>query len=307
MRAEWNIGSKTVVEFTSPGAEKEIADSTAQYFRLAAHVGVATDILEEGMFRTDVTPYLSRLTMPTLVMHRRDDNAVPFENGRQMAALIPNAQFVPLAGDAHPPFVGDTAPLLDAVNDLLGDKRGQAAEAPAGLQTILFTDMEGSTGLTQRLGDARAQELVRAHNTIVREALKAQGGSEIKHTGDGIMASFPLASSALECAVAIQRAFAERNAGVGAGLKPAPTTGEPIRVRIGLNAGEPVAEEADLFGTVVQLAARVCAHAKPGEIVVSDVVRQLAAGKGFLFADQGDVVLRGFEDPVRLYEVRWEA
>jgi len=78
-----------------------------------------------------------------------------------------------------------------------------------------------------------------------------------------------------------------------------------LAVHVGLNAGEPVAEADDLFGTAVQLARRVCDQASGGEILVSDVVRQLAAGKGFLFADRGEVALRGFEDPVRLYEVRW--
>ncbi len=299
MRAEWSIGSKTVVEFTIPGAERAIAEATAEYFRQAASVKVATALLEEGMFQTDVTSYLNRLTMPTLVLHRRDDRAVPFENGRQLAALVPDARFVPLAGDAHPAFFGDSAPLLDAIDQFLGSAaaRPRAAAQPAGLQTILFTDMEGSTTLTQRLGDAAAQELIRAHNAIVRDALRAHGGSEVKHTGDGIMAAFPSASGAIECAIAIQRALVEH------GESNADT---PIRVRIGLNAGEPVAEEQDLFGTAVQLAARVCAHAQPGEILVSDVVRQLSAGKGFLFSDRGDVALRGFEDPVRLYEVRWE-
>ena len=76
-------------------------------------------------------------------------------------------------------------------------------------------------------------------------------------------------------------------------------------MRIGLNAGEPIAEESDLFGTAVNLAARIAAQAEGGEVLVSDVVRQLVAGKGFLFSDRGDAVLRGFEDPVRLYEVRW--
>jgi len=144
----------------------------------------------------------------------------------------------------------------------------------------------------------------------VREALKAHGGSEVKALGDGFMASFSSATRALECAIAMQRAFADWNAGVGAGLAPpegaassAPT--EAIRVRIGLNAGEPIAEQEDLFGTAVNLAARIAAKAEGGEILASDVVRQLVAGKGFLFADRGDVALRGFEDPVRLYEVRW--
>ena len=106
------------------------------------------------------------------------------------------------------------------------------------------------------------------------------------------MASFSSASGALECAVAIQRAVEGRG-------------DEQLRVHVGLNAGEPVAEEQDLFGTAVQLARRICDQADGGEILASDVVRQLAAGKGFLFADRGEIALRGFEDPVRLYEVRW--
>ncbi len=120
------------------------------------------------------------------------------------------------------------------------------------------------------------------------------------------MASFTSASRALECAIAIQRALDERNAArPEPALSPPKGRAEEIRVRIGLNAGEPVAEEEDLFGTAVQLAARICAHGQPDEVLVSDVVRQLVAGKGFLFADRGDVALRGFEDPVRLFEVRW--
>ena len=130
----------------------------------------------------------------------------------------------------------------------------------------------------------------------MREALKAHGGAEIKHTGDGIMASFPSASGALECAVAVQQA-------VAAHVEQHPEA--PLSVYIGLNAGEPIAEEEDLFGTAVDLARRICDQARGGEILASDVVRQLAAGKGFLFADRGETALRGFEDPVRLYEVRW--
>jgi adenylate cyclase len=162
--------------------------------------------------------------------------------------------------------------------------------------TILFTDMEGSTSLTQRLGDAAAQDILRTHNRIVRDALAAHSGNEIKHTGDGIMASFTSASAALEAAVAIQKALADHNQGD-------PDT--PIRVRIGLNAGEPVAEDEDLFGTAVQLAARVCDKAEPGQVLVSNVVQELAAGKGFDFADQGEASLKGFEKPVRLHAVRW--
>ena len=152
---------------------------------------------------------------------------------------------------------------------------------------------------------------------MVRAALKSHGGRELKTMGDGFMASFTSATKALECAIAMQRAFAERNEG-SLRSKGSPSTSsgrtvgeesgraEVIRVRIGLNAGEPIAEDDDLFGTAVNLAARIAARAEGGEILTSDTVRGLVAGKRFLFADRGDTALRGFEDPVRLYEVRWQ-
>jgi class 3 adenylate cyclase/predicted alpha/beta hydrolase len=248
----------------------------------------------------DVRQLLPQVKAPTMVMHCRGDSVVPFDAGRELAAGIPRAHFLPLDGRNHTILPGEPAGLImyKAIQEFVrGDGDRQGAPAPSGLVTILFTDMESSTALTQRLGDAKAQEVLRTHNAIVRDALKAHGGSEIKHTGDGIMASFPLASSALGSAIAIQRA-------VAAQVREHPEM--PLQVRIGLNAGEPVAEDEDLFGTAVQLAARICAHAEPGQILVPTVVRELAAGKGFLLADLGQIALRGFEDPVRLYEVRWQ-
>ena len=174
-----------------------------------------------------------------------------------------------------------------------------------------MTDVEGSTALTQRLGDARAREVLREHERMVREALKSHGGAEVKTMGDGFMASFSSATKALECAIAMQRAFAAHNESADARPSTGSGRAEVIRIRIGLNAGEPIAEEdpdgrSDLFGTAVILAARIAAKAEGGEILTSDTVRGLVAGKKFLFADRGDAALRGFEDPVRLYEVRWQ-
>jgi class 3 adenylate cyclase/pimeloyl-ACP methyl ester carboxylesterase len=288
--------------------------------RLSASPAVSAAALRT-MFSADVTPLVDRLSMPALVFHGRDDHVIPFALGRELAARLPHARFVPLEGTTAAPWV-QTNFLIPEIQRFLGveiEARRPQAAVPSGLVTILLTDMEGSTTLTQRLGDTKAQELLRAHNTLVRDALRSHGGSETKHTGDGIMASFPSASRALECAIAIQRAFASHNEGLLRQAQDAQDTqAEPVeappveappvemRVRIGLNAGEPIAEEQDLFGTAVQLAARVCAKAEPGQILASDVVRQLAAGKGFLFADVGQVALRGFEDPVRLHEVRWQ-
>jgi class 3 adenylate cyclase len=296
---DWETYTETyahVVVGWSAGAE---AQQVAALMRESV-TQAAMQAWAEAVPRFDVTDLLPQVRSPTLVLHRRQYHLLDVEVARGLASRIPDARLVLLEGESAAPWVGDEEAVASAIDEFLGEEEKAApAAALAGLVTILFTDMEGSTTLTQRLGDAKAQEVLRAHNSIVRDALKACGGSEIKHTGDGIMASFPSASRALECAIAMQRAFAEYNAGVGAqGLAPR-------HIRLGLNAGEPIAEDEDLFGTAVILAARIAAKAEGGEIVVSDVVRQLVAGKDFLFSDRGDTVLRGFEDPVRLYEVRW--
>jgi len=135
--------------------------------------------------------------------------------------------------------------------------------------------------------------LLREHERITRARLAEHGGLEIKTTGDGFMASFPSTTDALECALALQRAFAERNTGAD----------QAIVVRCGLNAGEPIAEDNDLFGTAVTQAARIMGGAGGGEVLVSDVVRQLAAGKTFKFDDRGLRRLKGFDEPVRLWAV----
>jgi class 3 adenylate cyclase len=303
-----------------PDGDMEAIQAFNEMQRVSAPAdNVMAMLTSEAGLTLDCTDLLPKVTVPTLVIHRRGDAIVPFELGREIAAGIPGARFLPLEGRNHAALADGDAPVNEvmakAITEFVGPGEQATNEAPAavpsGLVTILFTDMEGSTNLTQRLGDAKAQDVLRTHNTIVRDALKVHGGSEIKHTGDGIMASFGSASRALECAVAIQQAFRERNAAVGAALAPpqdaasgAPTPLEPLLVRIGLNAGEPVAEDEDLFGAAVQLAARVCARAEPGQVLAANVVRELAMGKGFLFSDLGEVVLRGFEDPVRLYEVR---
>ncbi len=204
-----------------------------------------------------------------------------------------------LEGSLPSPWLGDSAAVIDAIDDFLSEGEEAAPATPRLaadiVHTILFTDVEGSTALTERLGDAKARELLREHERITREALKAHGGSEVKTMGDGFMTSFGSATKALECAIAIQRAFAEHN----------DSADEPIKVRIGLNAGEPIAEDEDLFGTTVNMAARICSKADGGQILAPIVVRELVAGKGFLLSDVGETELRGFEDPVRLYDVRW--
>jgi class 3 adenylate cyclase len=164
--------------------------------------------------------------------------------------------------------------------------------------TVMFTDMVGSTDLTQARGDAAAQEIVRRHNSIVRTAILQCDGKEVKHTGDGIMASFVSAAGAVDAAVAIQRNVAAHNTRMPA---------QELHLRIGLNAGEPIQEENDLFGSTVQLAARVCAATPTDGILCTGVVKDMAYGKGGAFRPAGSHNLKGFRDPVPLYEVTWAA
>ena len=161
-------------------------------------------------------------------------------------------------------------------------------------RTILFTDLEGSTTLTQRLGDARAMALLRTHDEIIRDSIRRHGGSEVKHTGDGLMAAFPSVSGAIDSAVQMQRRFANEDDVVF-----------PLRIRIGMSAGEPVTEHSDFFGAAVQLAARLADRAEPGTVLVSSTVRDLALGKGFEFLKRGRLRPKGFPEPVQVYQVVW--
>jgi class 3 adenylate cyclase/pimeloyl-ACP methyl ester carboxylesterase len=257
----------------------------------------------------DVRPLLPQIKAKTLVVHRRDHKLIDLDVSQRVAATIPGARLAVVPGETLSPYLEDVQTTVDLFNELVGidgDAAGAhrqrhphpqgSSESAVAFRTIMFTDMQESTAITQRLGDAGAQELIRLHNDVVEQALFRHHGKRVKHTGDGIMASFPTASGAVECAIDIQRAFADRN-------DADPTT--PVSVRIGINAGEPVAEGDDLFGTAVQLASRVCAQAEAGEILTTDVVRQLVAGKAFLFSDKGTAELRGFEELIRIFEVSW--
>lgn len=171
--------------------------------------------------------------------------------------------------------------------------RHQDSELDTGLRAIMFTDLVGSTQISSRDGDAEALEVLARHDQIVREALSTYDGREVKHTGDGIFASFSYVSKAVDCAVQVQQQFGE----------PIDAASDDGRVRIGISAGEPVDQHEDLFGAAVNLASRICGHASPGQILVSSAVRELSVGKSISFQDRGPIALKGFDDPIRLFEV----
>lgn len=174
---------------------------------------------------------------------------------------------------------------------------GGPNERDPGIRTVLFTDVVNSTTLTQSLGDEAALAILGVHDTIVRDALSTLGGREVKHTGDGIMASFVSAASAVRCAIQIQREL-DKHAQIN--------SEHPLKVRVGAAAGEPVEKNNDLFGSTVQLAARLCAHAEPEQILVSSAIAELCIGKGFSFDDVGELSLKGFGSPVRAHAAAWK-
>jgi len=174
--------------------------------------------------------------------------------------------------------------------------RGSASRVDSAFRVVMFTDLQGSTELTERLGDASARIHFRRHDSIVRDALVRHRGCEVKHTGDGFMASFAEPEDAVACAIDIQRSIRDHNAR---------SESVQLHVRIGICAGEPIVEDEDLFGTAVQIASRICNLAAPDEVVGHADIRTLCAPPGECFRDGGARALKGFGDPVPVVSVEW--
>jgi class 3 adenylate cyclase len=247
---------------------------------------------------SDVSELLASVATPTLILHARRDKQFSIDDARLVAAQMPDARLVAIEGH-HAYFFAWHEQIGPLIQEFLGDEAGPGRTSPDRapvIRTILFTDLVGHTEMMQRLGDAKGRDVLREHERITRDTLKAHGGAEVKTMGDGFMASFGSVTSAMECAIALQQAFATHTESMP----------EPLRVRVGLNAGEPIEEDGDLFGATVILASRIAAKAGAGEILVPDTVRGLLSGKGFVFGDRGEFVPKGFDECVRLYEVRWQ-
>jgi class 3 adenylate cyclase len=187
---------------------------------------------------------------------------------------------------------------VEAFLGRIGEPHAAAGAAPAvdaGLRAVMFTDIVGSIEMTARLGDAAALELVRAHDALVRRGLARYGGREVKHTGDGIMASLANIPNAVRAAADIQRGFAAFNADAS----------ESLSVRIGIHAGEPVEDHCDLFGATVQLASRLCSEAEANGIIVSGFVRELCDEDSSRFVALGERWLKGFPDKTPVFRFEW--
>ena len=293
-RTNWELASRAIADVEIRRKSEEIGLRIAQWFQQSVAGETAARLFEVNI-DVDATEFLPHVKCPALVIQRRDDSR--YEDGRELAAALPDARFITIEGKGGL-AVGDWQPIIQAIGDFLPQAEGVTPiirTADSAFRTVLFTDVVENTALLRRIGDEGWRAVMREHDEIVRAALREHGGTEISTSGDGFFASFGSSVKAIQCAVEMQRALARRNE----------TAEHPVEVRIGLNAGEPIEEGKDVLGTAVTMAARIMSQAGGGEILVSDVLRQLVAGKGFLFADRGEFVAKGFEEPVRIYEVRW--
>jgi class 3 adenylate cyclase/pimeloyl-ACP methyl ester carboxylesterase len=315
---EWEDYTTTMAAANVGHDDPELIRTVASRMRESMSP-VAVQAAFEALVDLNVEGSLPRLSMPVLVLYRQFVSRFNTEeDARAVASAIADCE---LAVHVLAPGSFWSAEDTATVERFLGveaepaaaattiEQRTHRARQPSGgLQTILFTDIEANTELLQRVGDAAWRDILREHERTTRAILAEHGGTEIKTIGDAFMTAFGSASAALECAIALQRAFSAEDAQPGAAQAGATQAGAPalhqLRIRIGVNAGEPIAEDDDLFGTAVTTAARIQGLAKGGEVLVSDVVRQLVAGKGFMFEDRGEQVLRGFEDPVRVFALR---
>ncbi len=206
---------------------------------------------------------------------------------------VPN-EIIPVDSMAVKAFLGRIEDPITP-REVLTDPSEIAVDSA--FRTIMYTDLQDSTLMTTRLGDTKAIYFLRIHNSFIRQALKSHTGSEVKHTGDGFMASFSSASDAIRCSIDIQKSLASYNEEYNE---------VPMHVRIGLSAGEPVEENGDLFGASVQLSARLCEHAEPDSIIAAHVVKNECKPERFRFLDRGNLTPKGFLEPVQIYEIIWK-
>ena len=237
-----------------------------------------------------------QIAAPTLVMHRREAFPPSSAAHRGIAATIPNGRLRVLEGDSSMLGLGDSADLIAAIDSFLAEDELSPSDSDSPFRAILFTDVVNSTPILTQLKDEKMRVIMRDHDAVLQQAIAEHQGRVVKTLGDGFMAEFALPSGAVEAAVAIQRGIRERFAG----------SDVPVRLRIGINAGEPILEDDDLHGASVVIAKRLESAAAVDGILISEGVKQLLAGQDFRFRDQGALDLKGFDEPIRAWAVDWD-
>jgi len=284
LESEW--GGPVAVDVFAPSLlqDARACERWANYLRQAASPGAAVAVMRMNA-EIDVRHVLPAVRVPTLVLHRKGDRLTDIEQARYLARSIARARLVELAGDDHSAWVGDTDAIFDGVEEFLTGVR-QTAEPDRVLATVLFTDIVQATERAAALGDHEWRQLLARHHTLVRRELSRFRGREIDTAGDGFLAAFDGPARAVRCAHAVTRLLRDQ---LG------------IDVRAGLHTGECERLEEKLAGLAVHIGARVAALAGPGEVLVSNTVKDLVAGSGLRFEDRGDHVLKGVPGRWRVF------
>jgi pimeloyl-ACP methyl ester carboxylesterase len=266
-------------------SDAEVRRWWPSWIRFTATPGAFAALLRMNA-EIDVRHVLPALHVPTLVLHRSGDRVVSAERGRELANAIPGARYVELAGIDHYPWLGDAEALAAEVERFVAGV-AEEAELHRVLATILFTDIVSATERAADLGDREWKRLLESHHALVRAHLARFRGREIDSAGDGFFATFDGPARAVRCACAIANAV--RDLG--------------LKVRAGVHTGECELIGDKVGGLAVHIGARIAARAEPGEVLVSNTVRDLVAGSGLAFVDRGTAELKGVPGEWRLYSV----
>jgi pimeloyl-ACP methyl ester carboxylesterase len=283
--AEMGTGGNLDLQGRSAAADERFKRWFARFERLVATPTAYRELA--AVFRDlDIRAVLPSIQAPTLVLHRIDDPIIPVDQGQYLGKTIPGARLAELPGVDHLPFLGDQDAILDEIEEFLTGVR-PAPETDRVLSTVLFTDIVGSTEHAARMGDRKWRDLIASHHALVRSQLERFRGREVDTAGDGFMATFDGPARGIRCAAAILQGV--RDLG--------------IEVRAGLHTGECEQMGEKLGGIAVHIAARVASSAQPGEVLVSQTVKDLVAGSGITFTDRGIHELKGVPEPRRLFAV----
>ncbi len=282
---QWGQGAIPMALAPSRAGDPAFRDWAGRMERYSASPGTIRKMFD-AIAATDVRQVLPTLSVPTLVMHRRDDSFLMIDHSRYLAEHIEGARFVELEGSDSIFSEGDSESILGEIEEELTGTR-HAPEPDRVLATVLFTDIVESTRHAAGMGDSRWRELLQRHERVTRAEVERHRGRTIKSTGDGVLATFDGPARAIRAAQTI------RDASTGLGLE----------VRAGLHTGECELVGDDVAGLAVHIGARVMALAGPGEVMTSSTVKDLVAGSGIEFGDRGEHELRDVPGRWRLFSV----
>lgn len=283
--AEWGTGTDFQLVAPSKLNDKAFREWWARLERYSNAPGDAMGYIRAHS-QDDVRPILPTIAVPTLVLHRVDDEYRTIELARYLAAHIPDARLVELSGEDHLPYLGDSKAILAEIEEFATGARGQV-HSHRMLATLLFTDIVDSTVKASHLGDSQWRALLTQHNELTREALSRYRGREINTTGDGFLALFDGPARAIECARSI--VISMKALGVD--------------VRAGIHTGEVEVMGDDVGGIAVHIGSRVASKAGPAEVMVSRTVKDLVAGSSLVFEDRGSHHLKGVSEEWQLYSI----